>query len=185
MTAASVPKALGCDTCRDTHQMWHAGLDRYVPCTRCPVPCAECAGEDGRSAYCGVLSCTCSCHHWLGANERSVPPPSPPTRDILLSLLQRWRVANAEGDDENEKLADETDRVLAAEARQPGVARGPGAKHIASVEVDQESLRRGGSSRAAVCACGWRGPQRSSLELAVDDALIHEQSDFAVQRKDP
>lgn len=54
---------------------------------------------------------------------------------------------------------------------------------IAYVEIDQESLRRGGSSRTATCTCGWRGPERGSLELAVDDALLHEKSDFAVQRK--
>jgi hypothetical protein len=54
------------------------------------------------------------------------------------------------------------------------------ARHLAYVEADFESLRRGGSTRTARCLCGWRGPQRATLELAVDDALMHEQSDMWV-----
>ncbi|HSX22564.1 MAG TPA: hypothetical protein VLE97_07310 [Gaiellaceae bacterium] len=163
-----------CETCGDSHQMWHSGLDRYVPCTRCPVPCRECAGDEGRGAYCAVVDCSCACHHWLGANEKSVPPPDPPTREALVSLLRRWRVANAEGDDENEALADETDRAIAAEARRPTGDAGPCVRHVARVEIDLESYRRGGSCRTAACACGWRGPERGTLELAADDAIGHE-----------
>ena len=49
---------------------------------------------------------------------------------------------------------------------------------LAYIEADFESLRRGGSCRTAVCRCGWKGPQRGSLELAADDALLHERSDM-------
>lgn len=49
-------------------------------------------------------------------------------------------------------------------------------RHIASIEADAESLRRGGSTRTAICVCDWRGPQRATLELAADDAFIHEGS---------
>lgn len=51
-------------------------------------------------------------------------------------------------------------------------------RHIASIEADAESLQRGGSCRSAQCTCGWNGPQRSSLELAADDALEHEGSNM-------
>lgn len=53
-------------------------------------------------------------------------------------------------------------------------------RHLAYIEADAESLRRGGSTRTAVCTCGWRGPQRGTLELVVDDALTHEGSDMHV-----
>jgi hypothetical protein len=56
-------------------------------------------------------------------------------------------------------------------------------RHIACVEADSESLRRGGSTRTATCTCGWKGPDRATLELAVDDALIHEKSDMHVVQK--
>jgi len=49
-------------------------------------------------------------------------------------------------------------------------------RHLAYVEADLESFRRGGSTRTAVCLCGWRGPQRGTLELVTDDALTHERS---------
>lgn len=56
--------------------------------------------------------------------------------------------------------------------------------HIAYVGVDLEWMRRhGGSTRTAICTCGWQGPQRATLELAVDDALIHEKSDMQVVQK--
>ena len=48
--------------------------------------------------------------------------------------------------------------------------------HLAYVEVDSESLHRGGSCRTAVCLCGWKGPQRGTLELVTDDALMHERT---------
>jgi hypothetical protein len=50
------------------------------------------------------------------------------------------------------------------------------ARHLAYVEADFESIGRGGSTRTAVCLCGWKGPQRSTLELAADDALMHERT---------
>jgi hypothetical protein len=53
-------------------------------------------------------------------------------------------------------------------------------RHLVHIASDAESLRRGGSTRTAVCRCGWRGPQRATLELAADDALIHEDSPMAV-----
>ena len=53
-------------------------------------------------------------------------------------------------------------------------------RHHAYIEADFESMRRGGSSRTAKCLCGWEGPERGTLELAADDALIHEQSEFGV-----
>lgn len=46
--------------------------------------------------------------------------------------------------------------------------------HIASIAVDLESVRRGGSCRTAVCTCGWVGPERATLEMAADDAMEHE-----------
>lgn len=119
-----------CIVCGDGHRMWLSSADRYVPCTSCPVPCRECAGDEGRAAYCAIADCHCSCHHWLGANERSVPPPELPTRDDLIALLRRWRDLDAEtpeGDHERtesatwrearEALADATDRAIAAELR--------------------------------------------------------------------
>lgn len=47
-------------------------------------------------------------------------------------------------------------------------------QHVARVDSDQESVRRGGSTRTAACSCGWVGPQRSTLALAADDATEHE-----------
>jgi hypothetical protein len=49
-------------------------------------------------------------------------------------------------------------------------------KHVAYIDPDLESMRRGGSSRIAACSCGWRGPERATLELAYDDARQHEGS---------
>jgi hypothetical protein len=165
------------------------------------VPCRECAGGGGLGAYCAVGDCSCSCHHWLGANERSAPPPTPPTRDDLIALLRRWNDLGDEPgygeglEDEDvlaehvrwreqyEALADDTDRALAAEARRPIGDAGPAARHVARVEIDLESFSRGGSSRTATCSCGWRGPDRGTLELAADDALLHERSEFTVQRR--
>lgn len=48
------------------------------------------------------------------------------------------------------------------------------ARHLAYVEADFQSFRHGGSCRTAACLCGWKGPQRATLEVAVDDALMHE-----------
>lgn len=53
-------------------------------------------------------------------------------------------------------------------------------RHLAYVEANFESWRRGGSCRTAACLCGWKGPQRATLELAVDDALLHEGSDMHI-----
>ena len=117
-----------CETCGDSHRMWLTSAERYIPCASCPVPCRECAGDEGKSAYCAVTDCHCECHHWLGANERSVPPPPPPTRDDLVALLLRWRALEPDGevyDDRGpcretyEALADATDRAIAAEGRRP------------------------------------------------------------------
>lgn len=48
------------------------------------------------------------------------------------------------------------------------------ARHLAYVKADFESIRRGGSCRVAACLCSWRGPQRATLKIAIDDALEHE-----------
>jgi hypothetical protein len=39
------------------------------------------------------------------------------------------------------------------------------------------------TTRMANCHCGWNGPQRATIELAADDALIHEESDHHVVKK--
>jgi len=31
--------------------------------------------------------------------------------------------------------------------------------------------------------CDWKGPERGTLELAVDDALLHERSEFEIVRR--
>jgi len=46
--------------------------------------------------------------------------------------------------------------------------------HLAFIQADPESIRRGGSCRTAACVCGWQGMQRATLEMACDDALRHE-----------
>lgn len=51
------------------------------------------------------------------------------------------------------------------------------ASHVTGVRVIEESIRRGGSTRTAVCICGWRGPDRGTMTLAADDAETHE-ADF-------
>lgn len=56
-------------------------------------------------------------------------------------------------------------------------------RHVAYIEADLVSLRRGGTTRTAICTCRWRGPARGTLELAADDALVHERSDHAVVRR--
>jgi hypothetical protein len=55
--------------------------------------------------------------------------------------------------------------------------------HLAFIDIDRESLRRGGTTRFATCCCGWRGPSRATLELATDDALQHEGSDMWITSK--
>lgn len=47
-------------------------------------------------------------------------------------------------------------------------------RHVTGVGVDFKSVRRGGSTRTASCICGWRGVQRATMEMAADDAVIHE-----------
>ncbi len=69
-------------------------------------------------------------------------------------------------------VKDYTDRLVASA---PPVQSPAPLHHITSVEVDVESLRRGGSSRSAACGCGWRGPERSTMAVAADDALAHEE----------
>jgi hypothetical protein len=49
-------------------------------------------------------------------------------------------------------------------------------QHIASITIDWESTRRGGTTRNAVCSCGWIGPERGTLTLAADDAMLHERN---------
>lgn len=59
------------------------------------------------------------------------------------------------------------------------------ARHVAGIEIDRASLRRGGSGRRAVCSCGWTGVDRGSLEAAADDALQHEGSPCWVIARPP
>ncbi len=110
-------------------------------------------------------------------------------------LHQRWDELRALRK-EHDALTKERDRLraaLAADGR-PGPCAVPDCtseeplphdfhesavpvRHIAHIKVHKESLRRGGSCRIAVCICGWHGPQRATLEMAADDALIHEGGD--------
>lgn len=55
-------------------------------------------------------------------------------------------------------------------------------RHITCVNFDLESVARGGSTRRATCICGWHGPERGTIELAADDALMHEGSEMHVVR---
>lgn len=41
------------------------------------------------------------------------------------------------------------------------------------------------TARFAVCKCGWKGPQRRTLECVVDDALVHEESDMELTLRKP
>ena len=52
--------------------------------------------------------------------------------------------------------------------------------HVAYVEIDPEWK----ISRWAACTCGWKGPQRSTLEVVTDDALAHER-EFLSQVEKP
>ena len=53
-------KTVVCSTCNDTHTMWMTKLEREVPCTFCPRPCADCRQHLG--AYCQTTPCKCNCH---------------------------------------------------------------------------------------------------------------------------
>jgi hypothetical protein len=66
------------------------------------------------------------------------------------------------------RASDETERMR---ARNNDAVIG---SHVVGIRVDHDSVKRGGTCRVAVCVCGWFGPQRSSLEIAVDDAHAHE-----------
>jgi hypothetical protein len=56
-------------------------------------------------------------------------------------------------------------------------------RHYAYIEAAFDSIRRGGSTRIAACFCGWRGPERGTLELAADDALMHEKAATTERRR--
>jgi hypothetical protein len=56
-------------------------------------------------------------------------------------------------------------------------------RHVTYIEVDLELCLRGSTTRIARCICEWRGPERGSIELAADDALTHERSNFWITRK--
>lgn len=47
-------------------------------------------------------------------------------------------------------------------------------RHLTSIDLDLESVHRGGSSRKAACICGWSGHERATLAMAADDAMVHE-----------
>ena len=86
-------------------------------------------------------------------------------RQELRQLLER-AVGSGHSDVFKDKLVEEilkiTDRVYSFD------------RHVSSILNDAESFHRGGSTRIATCTCGWIGPQRSTLELAADDAIEHE-----------
>lgn len=50
----------------------------------------------------------------------------------------------------------------------------PTTKHVTFIELNYESYRRGGTCRSAACFCGWKGPQRATIQLAYDDVMEHE-----------
>jgi hypothetical protein len=60
-TCSSCGHRFVCLICNDTHKMWHAGLERDVPCTRCPKPCKKCRAG-GVGAYRAHTPCRCACH---------------------------------------------------------------------------------------------------------------------------
>jgi|SRR6185436_9033230 len=47
-------------------------------------------------------------------------------------------------------------------------------RHVTRIDLDLESVRRGGSGRFAACTCEWHGPDRATLAMAADDTMIHE-----------
>ena len=56
-------------------------------------------------------------------------------------------------------------------------------RHVTGVQVLAQRWRPASTSRRALCSCGWKGPQRGTMELAADDALLHEQSEYCVSKR--
>lgn len=48
--------------------------------------------------------------------------------------------------------------------------------HVATIERVPDPQPTGTTRRAVCGACGWRGPERGTMELAADDALGHERA---------
>lgn len=90
-------------------------------------------------------------------------------RQALRQLVE-WFIGTASSDAFKDKLVD---KILLIHE---GFALPD--RHVSSVINDAESFRRGGSTRIAACTCGWIGPQRSTMELAADDAIEHEKESY-------
>ncbi|HSN25112.1 MAG TPA: hypothetical protein VLT45_02470 [Kofleriaceae bacterium] len=109
----------------------------------------------------------------------------------ITAELQSVEVAHGVTESKRRELLNALDVQLAreAEARRTGepaaipVVLKPTGRHIAYVDPIVESTSRGGTSRVGACSCGWRGPERSTLELAADDALQHEGSGMHVVQR--
>lgn len=86
--------------------------------------------------------------------------------------IEPFRIPN-QADHDRLYTKAEVAEIVASASAQTAVALDH-AGHLAFVEPDLQSIRRGGTTRKAACVCGWRGPERGTLELAVDDALNHE-----------
>jgi hypothetical protein len=56
--------------------------------------------------------------------------------------------------------------------------------HVTGIAVVADSVRRGGTTRRAICACGWHGPQRGTMVMAADDAIRHERDGERVAPKE-
>jgi hypothetical protein len=113
----------------------------------------DCTGTVGRDfVLCGEEGYYCSDRCWTIGRLRAA-------RAQVAEYERQLGVYLSRGSDRS-RLPDQTDRSVAI--------------HLAYIEAHLASFSRGGTCRAAACFCGWRGAQRGTLELAVDDALEHE-----------
>src|SRR6185436_2872546 len=61
----------------------------HVMCTFCPMPCRECAIDEGRGAFCAATPCGCACH----PRKRDAPPPrdcDSYIHDFAFPMCLRW-----------------------------------------------------------------------------------------------
>lgn len=114
----------------------------------------DCAGTVGKDfVLCGEEGYYCSDRCWTISRLRAA--------HAQVAEYERQLSVYVLGNSDRSSLTDQTDRSAAG--------------HFAYIEAHLESFGRGGTCRMAACLCGWRGAQRGTLELAVDDALEHEQ----------
>lgn len=124
----------------------------------------SCTGTVGKNFLpCGEEDYYCSDHCWTIGRLRAA-------RAQVVEYERRLGVYPTRGSDPTVPADQQVDVSTAPADQQVNVP------HLACVEMNPESFLRGGSSRTAVCRCGWRGPQRGTLELVVDDALEHERA---------